>query len=353
MHNSSLEKQAFVSCRIWSHRSERDSYRLPQSLRGFTLVELLVVIAIIAILIALLLPALQAAREAARRTQCINHLKQLGVAILNYESALTKYPPGAVSSAPPTSFAFDIKDDAANGRNGTSWMVHILPYLEQNVIYDEWNFKRNVSQNEPQARNDIATFYCPTRRDQVRPMDIQNGLMFQRWDKGGTDYGGCVGGGNAFRDCSLSGGCSQPCEHQMSVIGFGNINKLDVGIFHLNISTRIAVVTDGTSNTIATGELHRLFNPQPGNECLRISDDGWAVGGVATLFDTDADLVPDDGLGFGGINSEYFEQPGSDHPGVAHFGMVDGSVRFMSENIDDLLFQDMGSYAGGEVIKAF
>lgn len=66
-------------------------------------------------------------------------------------------------------------------------------------------------------------------------------------------------------------------------------------------SKRIAVVTDGTSNTIATGELHRLFNPQPGNECLRISDDGWAVGGVATLFDTDADLVPDDGLGFGGI----------------------------------------------------
>jgi len=157
--------------------------------RGFTLVELLVVIAIIGILVSLLLPAVQAAREAARRTQCLNNVKQLGLAVLNYESSHGRCPPGAVPSLPwetlrdrcrvdLTKCKWDIKTDAAFGHNGASWMLFILPFIEQQALYDGWDFTKNVSKNELLARKDIATYYCPTRRSGVRQSDIDNGLMF-------------------------------------------------------------------------------------------------------------------------------------------------------------------------------
>jgi prepilin-type N-terminal cleavage/methylation domain-containing protein len=161
--------------------------------RGFTLVELLVVIAIIGILVSLLLPAVQAAREAARRTLCLNNVRQLGIAVLNYESSYGRCPPGVVPSLPwetlrdrcrgdLTKCKWDIKGDAAFGHNGASWMVFILPFIEQQALYDGWGFAKHVSQNELLARKDIATYYCPTRRSGVRQSDIDNGLMFLGWD---------------------------------------------------------------------------------------------------------------------------------------------------------------------------
>src|SRR6476620_11590612 len=95
--------------------------------RGFTLIELLVVIAIIAVLIALLLPAVQAAREAARRAQCVNNLKQIGLACLNYESALGCLPPGTKGSLWGT------------------WMLFVLPFAEQQALYNAWNFSGDNS----------------------------------------------------------------------------------------------------------------------------------------------------------------------------------------------------------------
>ena len=332
--------------------------------KGFTLVELLVVIAIIGILIALLLPAIQAAREAARQATCLSNLKQLGMAILNYESALETFPPGAITSA-PTDWAserwYDIKLEAATGAHGDSWMVHILPYLEEDAIFDQWEFGRNVAQNETLARRDIAVFYCPTRRNTVRPSDIS--LMFLGWDQGGTDYGGCVGGGNAFRVCTWVVGapdiyCDPPCEHRVAHVGYGNLGENpgsvvggQLGLFYLDSKRRMAEITDGTSHTLAAGELQRLNDPQPplfpGQPCSQISDDGWAVGGAATLFDVDADL------GGGGMNTGHFQRPGSEHAGGANFGMVDGSVRFISENISDLLFDTLGSCSGAEPVVDF
>src|SRR5205809_5891458 len=105
--------------------------------KAFTLIELLVVIAIIGLLVALLLPAIQAAREAARRSQCKNNLKQIGLALHNYESARRGFPPGFISNAA-----------AINGPGtgpGWGWGAFILPYLEESSVFQQIDFKRNIT----------------------------------------------------------------------------------------------------------------------------------------------------------------------------------------------------------------
>jgi prepilin-type N-terminal cleavage/methylation domain-containing protein len=121
-------------------------------LEGFTLVELLVVIAIIGVLIGLLLPAVQAAREAARRSQCLNNLKQVGLAVLNYETAHGTLPAGGAFTPASESmyFTFHARIDLKSGTNH-GWLTRLLPYLEQRVLYDQLDFKSHLSTNRPKA----------------------------------------------------------------------------------------------------------------------------------------------------------------------------------------------------------
>ncbi|HTN77380.1 MAG TPA: DUF1559 domain-containing protein, partial [Pirellulaceae bacterium] len=100
--------------------------------RAFTLVELLVVIAIIGVLVALLLPAVQAAREAARRMQCSNNVKQLGLSLHNHHDTYNRFPPGGANDQTP------FGTETATSGWGSSWMVYILPYIEQNALYSQW-----------------------------------------------------------------------------------------------------------------------------------------------------------------------------------------------------------------------
>ncbi len=308
-------------------------------LHGFTLVELLVVIAIIGVLVALLLPAVQAAREAARRMQCANNLKQIGLALQNYHSARNEFPAGATSSW-SLQDAWDILDESTNGEHGTSWMLQVLPYLEQTVLYDRWDFSRNVAGNVDVAQTDVPAFYCPSRRNTVRSEDM--GIMFLDWSQGGNDYGGCYCGSNGFWNDIF-----QPakCIHKIGNIDFASgslIGRDDLlGILRVNIPVKISQILDGTSNTLMVGEMQRLNNP---STCDKRSLDGWATGGVATLFVTDSNLSWGNP---GGINNDFFESAGSEHPGVAQFAVADGSVRTISENIDTELFMFLGPIADG------
>ena len=308
---------------------------------GFTLVELLVVIAIIGILIALLLPAVQAAREAARRMQCTNNLKQLGLALHNYHDTHRSFPSGSITGVPKATSDFDPWDaagqsspSAENNRHGTSWLLRILPFIEQGPIYQEWDFRTNVRGNANIAQLDIAAFYCPSRRSEVTE---QGRLLDDNWTGGGNDYGGCAGAGITFAT-----GTGKPFISSTGGTSWRHGQRR--GIFTHNSDTGFRSIRDGTSNTIMTGELQRLNHS---TDSSQQSQDGWAVGGSATLFSTHEGFAED----VGGINNDYFESPGSRHTGGANFGMADGSVHFLSETINREVFRYLGSMADGEPVQ--
>lgn len=319
---------------------------------AFTLVEMLVVIAIIGVLVALLIPAVQSAREAARRTQCGNNLRQLGLGMQAFVQAQGKFPAGCVSSTAvttPSVQTFAIWSEAGSTlsyQRGHAWTVLLLPYVELLSFYSQWDFQKPVLSNASVARRDIPLFYCPSRRSGVRDQDRQR--MFQGWDAGGNDYGGCAGSGNHFSD---NGGSTAPYEHELVPR-----SRQFRGILSVNQSLAPGAIRDGMSNTILLAELQRLWQyPSANTPGAGSSQDGWAVGGSATLFDTDAFLGGPQGAedkaqsNPGGINNGMFESPGSDHPGGAGVAMADGSVQFVSELVDPATFKGLGNFAGGEV----
>jgi len=233
---------------------------------GFTLIELLVVIAIIAILIALLLPAIQSAREAARRTQCRNNLKQLGVALFGYHDVHRRFPAvatqGVDSSGTPVATA-----------KMASGYVMLLPFMEQTSLYRQ--YQQNVPSNlQTQATTDAikngkasGAFRCPSS---TAP----------------TNAIGLLGAQDIPVEYAFNHGVNdQPC------VGSQNIVGSEKGPFNINYFTRIADITDGTTNTFAMGEVASasVINPKwtvcRGRGCLTaatVSGGSWANGGPAS-----------------------------------------------------------------------
>ena len=350
--------------------------RINREAAGFTLVELLVVIAIIGVLVSLLLPAVQAAREAARRAQCANQLKQLALACLNYESDKGGLPPilrtkANVGPNLGRNASHDIFSEAsANSRpgvatknRGTSWILDVLPQMEQASIHDSWNHKANVKVNEQLARVDIPGLYCPTRRSSVGGISEGVNMMFPSdgtsngWEQGGTDYGANIGSGNCFNNNQYHNlHVGQNCYTTVSASG----EKEVIGPMQYNKITPIAKIIDGTSNTILLGEMQRYWAADP-KEIQTLSGlyypwdyrsiDGWAVGGLSNIFgvrDGDENSAWDSP---GGINTWHAESAGSEHLGGANFANVDGSVFFYSENGDPAILDALGTRAGEEVVS--
>lgn len=308
---------------------------------GFSLVEVLVVIAIIGLLVGMLLPAVQAARESARRSLCTNNLRQLTTSLLAFESMQGRFPAAArVSDQDACTACFDPWGEArrtavspGDDKHGTSWVLEVLPHLDHMSLFSNWDRSTNVAGNAALAATDIPCLYCPTRRGGIRTGSSDHDrLPFATWRGGGTDYGGCMGRVQGFRtsaDDTIDG------RHRFAgtdMVLHGNGPK--DGVFQPDASLAAAAIHDGLTHTILTGELQRLRPPATGSVIergRRTSQDGWAVGGAATLFVTatgNANNNP------GGINNFFYESPGSDHAGGAVFGMADGSVHFVTEFID-------------------
>jgi len=319
--------------------------------RGFTLIELLVVIAIIAVLIALLLPAVQAAREAARRMQCVNNLKQLGIAMHNYHDALGSFPIGLMGFRSPKAVANGNKypDGSLAGNVRRTWAWMILPYIEQGTMYNTINFSLpfNNHVHDTAVRIIPGTFLCPSDPNMgfvdVGSFPVRKVNYMANW--GNTHY----------YQSTQTNPFSGPLIPGESVPFLG-------APFAIDDAFGIPTITDGTSNTLLLGEIkvgipngtkqdHRgdVFNDDF-NGCMfngytppNASFTDYASGGCQYPNATNPPCVS---------KTPTFNAARSYHSGGVNALLCDGSVKFFKDSISVPIWRGLSSSRGAEILSS-
>jgi prepilin-type N-terminal cleavage/methylation domain-containing protein/prepilin-type processing-associated H-X9-DG protein len=330
--------------------------------RGFTLVELLVVITIIGILIALLLPAVQAAREAARQIQCSNNLKQIGLALHNYHAMLGCFPPGYISTVGSNGPA----DDQGPG---WGWAAMMLPYMEQQNLHNQIHFDKDIKDgtNATARATSLPAFLCPSEDgapifkvdsagdstpDHSAPVtDTTTGIPVV---VGHSNYVGVFGNPEITPDPGfLTTDIDTATQHDRR----GPAHR---GMFYRNVAVRISDVADGTSNTLFVGE-----------RCSSLAYATWTgavTGGQVPPKIPDSNNYGPEGapvliLGHTGDasdvpphtpNSEvnHVDDFWSFHPLGVNFLFVDGSVRTIADSINPSVYWALGTKAGSEIVAS-
>ena len=329
---------------FWRCRSNREA---------FTLIELLVVIAIIGVLVGLLLPAVQQAREAARRASCINHMKQIGIAIHSYNDANKKLPPGGEweQGAPWRILQSTGAKPTGPNRERGGVLVRLLPYLEENALYSKIDFEGGTvaSQmvNGKRVREYvISTYLCPT---DIHDGTLEDGSSIRAISNYGANYGPSWAGGNGNPNCP----CGQNYNSYRPLTNTGHTNPAGPFSREGNIFVcKLTDVTDGLSKTIFFGEVRA--------NCSRHQRRGWAHtnngnGLFNTLYPLNYDSCSKDVASAGGdgcgAECNWKTEFGykSLHPGVVNFLMGDGAVTTLPENVDHTAFQLIGCRMDGQV----
>jgi prepilin-type N-terminal cleavage/methylation domain-containing protein len=326
---------------------------------GFTLIELLVVIAIIGVLIALLLPAVQQAREAARRTQCRNNLKQIGLALHNYLDAHNVFPQGCTprNSNPNAEHRPGLKMGLGNG---WGWNTYVLPYLDSTNLYNTFNFEQpfDNTYNLTQEANPPTTIYlCPSatvdraNSDPIFSYDEINGIRIPT-----THYYGVMGpieldAANQYND---------RYPYRLSQASTNWDGFAMGGILHYLSRVQPGHVTDGLSNTIMVGELSWNGNKNGFRNWAMGTRSNFAGSAKNVVFGINEVPWTDDPAFLAGTKYAGFTYRilggisfGSNHVGGAQFLLGDGSARFVSQNIELMLYRGLASRAGGEVLGDF
>lgn len=276
---------------------EVQTRKAKQPERGFTLIELMVVLGVIGILVGLLMPAVQSARETARRVRCQSRLKQAALALHNYHDQHGVLPPGSLKIG-----------TAYRPFSGWGWCAMVLPQLDQGALYNVLDFETNnlVHPNGSAVQTPLPSLFCPS--------DSSPSTIFVQGEFGGATR-----------------------------IAAGNILGVEPLLQEV-VSARFATVTDGLSNTFLLGEHQYEIDPDYGDEATS----SWI--GIAT-FETEwvTNSVPHFPIAsFSRINSGIFS---SGHPFGCNFALADGSVRFFSENMDESVYLALGTKNGGEIVS--
>lgn len=316
--------------------------RTHRTKEGFTLVELLVVIAIIGILIGMLLPAVQAVREAARRIQCGNNMKQLSLAMLNYESAHQHLPPGNLTAEGDFS--------STRGQPGLNWQAIILPLIEQEPLFDTVNELTNNFSDPGGLHNSIVTtrtvissLICPScpmeDHNPIRP-DTNNNDPTR--DAAKCNYVGVwgieVSGNSDYRNLAADENVYDASTYS--------------GLLFLNSEVSIGEITDGTSNTFIVAERDGAsigVNTRAAATWATGNQAQWSnqcLGPISLQPDYVLNTVEDN-------RAAQWNAISSQHTGGANFGRSDGSVQFVADTISGDVYEALGTKSGGEVAVNF
>lgn len=291
----------------------------PRNSRAFTLIELLVVLVIISVLIALLLPAVQQAREAVRRHQCMNNLRQLGLALHGYHETHRVFPPGTSNPTGPI-------DNTSTGYKH-SWVIRILPYLDEDALYKAINPNQGIYEqtNIDFSLTGIEVTYCPSS-----PLSRE----------ANSAYAGC--------------------HHDVE----SPINSDDNGMLFLNSRVRLSDVTDGQRYTLLVGEIRDHGMWQVGSR-MSLRNTGTPIDTLTSpaLARKPGVKLPDLPPNARFADEEPQPSPldpttsvggfGSFHSSCANFLLVDGSVKCLATNIDMTLYQRLGNRRDGQIVSSF
>jgi prepilin-type N-terminal cleavage/methylation domain-containing protein/prepilin-type processing-associated H-X9-DG protein len=306
-----------------------------QSRSAFTLIELLVVIALGAVLIGLLVPAVQKVREATARTQCMNNLKQIGLAFHNYHATYGTFPPGFASQAASV--------DGPSLGPGWGWGAHLLPYLEQDTVYRQIDFTKDITHpvNLQARTTSLKVFLCPSDSTPRLTTTVKDGSGNPLCDVAFGNYVGMAG--------------------VYEVSSYPDTSNGSPGTLLRNSRIRVVDITDGSSNTLFAGERAWMWQgkvrspmttwvgavtnaiiPQTLNPAL-----GFEVEGVLVLTNsgTIAEArVPNNAL-------DHVEDANSNHTTGVNFVFGDGSVRSIANTISPTVWVGIATRAGGEVVN--
>lgn len=316
--------------------------------RGFTVPELAVIVAVLIVGLAITAPYLLDVREKSRQATCRERLRTLAAATVRQVDERQAFLAGQTARRSKSQAIGryadpeEPRDSGAGPASGASWMLPLLPLLDQKSLFDRWDQKRSVAANADVAQTNLPVISCPSRRVDGR-LSTACDRIAESWSGGGNDYAACSGSGITFYDEARQTWDLDAA--QIEATSRNGVSPYSTatsqrGLFGVNssVSKSDVQMADGIAYVVLLAERRVFANASPNEQR---SSDGWAWGGPATLFSTR--YAPHTGA--------HYDEADSEHPGLVHVAMADARTTPVNWNIDLRTWNNLGNYAQGSPLE--